>query len=1672
MKKIVLSLFLLIPAIFISAQSRVISQSPNEVTFEFTLPEYQIDYLKINGITWQQIVSDEGTILEKEGYPELLFFSENIAIPVDGDISVKVTSVSSTTLKNINLKPIEKLVVQDNKVDYQFYQDTKAYRNNQLYPLEIVQAGKSAFIGDRRFVPLHIFPFQYRATTKELIVNSKFKVEVRILGNKSASPNWQLSENPIDQVGDSFFLNNASSKSWRLAKTKDNSYQSPKGGTSSVNEIQIIVNQEGIYKVTYQQLKDFIQIMTDSLEVAMAWDIDTIDPRHLELTDEKGPVPIHFFGEADGHFNREDYFEFFGDRHYGDTCYNDDYTAENVYTLYLKSGLGARMAVENGGLVNSNPAQYIVPDAYEQTVHFEQQLLMDKLGHSWSDDNPDFYKEDIWFWRRIKAPDLDIIPFQLQYPKDSVIRRARAKVSLYGLTYSTSLAPGQYDHNATVRINQAMINTHNWIGQTEQIFENDVPFANSYLYHGTNNMYISLSGNTASGTLEQVLLDYLELTYWREYKTSEDKIKFTKPSDRPAGLYQFEISGFNSNDVSVYKIGSSIFNSLQIEPFAVNGGAPWTVSLQDSVYSTDVVYYAVTESKKLSPLGFRLNLPSDLKNPANAANVIMVGNRELLESEGADLLVNIWEADSYIVRKVDYQDIFDEFNHGIRSAESLKEFFTYAYNNWSPPQLNYVVLLGEGINDERDNSPSRQYALVPVKKVWTINHGATASDTWYGTIVGNDPIPDIVITRINAWNPEQVLAYAQKAYNYRNNLLTNRLWNNHITLSAGGTPGSAQNIFALQSERIRRKSISQDYRVTRVYGSSQGVNSDYYGSSPQLKEAINTGTQYLQFMGHGGSGIWADYNLLNLSDIATLNNQTYPIVVSLACYCSAFDTNGLGSISEAFTMQPNKGAIATFGFTGLSYERSDEDWALALTEAIYKHDFPTLGQAYQYTLAKFTSNSGILGITYALTYGATLLGDPLIRLKKPITDISVNTDEAILMPGDTLVVRAQFPQDVLAARLYIQNNDEIILNIPYDLPVINGNYSANYIIPANIPPPYTRKIFLAGYSATDEYIGRSVFGVGRSALTHIKTIPENPAWNDSLSFIAKLFSNEELLSLKATVCVDSTFAGATWLDLPMQAYPDIENGYITINKLPPLSPGKEYFFKYIMTTNSGNYESVLYSYLTRLPDLYLKDIKLETSNSEQILKVLVQNIGNAASLITDIKLYTQIPNSTETLVKTLDMPPLAVNEEIWVNFSLDDLPQANIGTITLKVKVNVSGAFPESHSNYNASNVISLTTCFNYYTVTNTGSLIQSVDNNVTCEIPPNLVPSGRNSVFYINSVGTYTANAQPDIYPIKLKSYDNSPSIPASNAYEIRTLDTALVDSTGTFINNKKIKLTFFYSTNDQETQNLETENSYKIYRWEDSGKKWILQGGNISASEDKVNFEVSKPGIYTIYRNCDRIRPSIDINVQEQEFTVGGYISGTGTMSLLLSDANGIDVFDNSIQLYLNGNKVPEEDYTVTINSDDLNRIPIKYQLNLSKGTYSLVIDCQDVNGNFNTRETQFFVNNTFDIKNIGNYPNPVLGVTEDPKNQGRTRFTYVLTDDADEVTIKVYTVAGRLVKTFKNLPTGVGYHEYPRTVYGWDCKDEFGYYLANGVYFYKVIAKKGNKKIEKTMKMAILK
>lgn len=1663
-------LLMLLPLMVYGTAISLVSESPDQVVLRFRLPEYKLEDTSINGVRYQQLVSEEALIFAQEGKPQLLMYSTALGLPIDGAASASIRGIKSRVQNEIFLMPSLSLELVNGEPEYHYKPDFMAYQSKSAYPASMVEIGEPAFIGDRKFVPLSLYPFQYEAASRKLSIHTEFEVVISISGSKRNAENWQLKKNVTDNAADAFFINNASSQKWRLPQARDYSYQAPKNGSSGISEIQFIVDSEGIYKVTYSALKSFISTMTDSLGVEMSWNIDNVDPRYLELRDKDGQVPVHFVGEEDGRFNAGDYFEFYGDRNYGETRYYDDYTAENVYTLSLKDGYGARMVVENGGLTVSNPLGYYVADHYEETVHFEQQQISDKLGRGWDYDS-NYYREDLWFWKKINAPNLEVVPIELEYPYDSQIRTASAKVLLQGLTYMEALPAGQYDHEASIRLNQAMINTHTWKGQTEKMFYNQQPIANSFLKHGTNNLYISLSGNTPMGDREQVLLDYVEIKYWREYKTSRDYIKFEKPSHRPNGLFQFDLQGFSSPNVSVYKIGSSIFSNLQIEPFNIAGSAPWTVSLQDSVSSQSIRYYAVEEGKKKAPKMMRLNIPSDLKNPVNAANVIVITPYQFLEAAGTTRLKNLWESEGHLVKIVDIQDIYDEFNSGIVSAEAIKSFLKYAYNNWQAPQLSHVVLLGEGVDDSRDNSYSRKYNLIPVKKIWTYKHGATASDTWYGCIVGDDPVPDIVISRLNVWEPKQIDDYADKAETYRNRPLTNQLWNNHLTFTAGGKIDDGHDKFAQQSELIRRRAIPPEYRVSRVYTSTQTVSPDYFGGTFALKDAINSGTQYVQFMGHGGGRIWADYNLFNFNDVATLNNRAYPVVLSLACYASAFDTNGASSISEALVLQPNKGAIATLGFSGLGYLDHDETWGLAYCEAAFGHDFANLGDAYLFALARYYTTVSSPAARDALTYGSAYLGDPLIKLNKPVVDVPVAISNTNPQPGESITISADFPAGVNAARIYVMKENETVINIPYDLPVVNGSFSANYVVPQS-PENAFRKVMVAGYSAAKEYVGMSAFGIGRPGIMHHSLIPAVPAFSDSVGFRAKLFSPLEIESIKCMVRTDSllTMQGwvINWEELPMQEIDAAQGIWETSVKLRRFPTGKEIPFKYRITSTEGEvFESVLNYFQVAGPDLFLTDMVFDISDNVPKLKVKSTNIGNTPSLTTDLRLYYAVGNANFVHASTQDFAPLQVNEERWDTIYLENIPNGNL---RFQARVNISNAFSEWHLFINTNNYITLNMPYNYFNVGSVGGEYSSVDNNLSVKVPATFM-GAEPGLLAINTLSPLPVLNQPDVHSILMQNADGISGNQLSIPYEISLLNSALVDSLGVFTNGKRLELTFKYSATDADTQANEGDNSYKIYRYNTEYQKWILIGGHVSLSGDYVNFEVNRSGIYSIFRNLDKKSPTMDVNVQDQEFTIGGYVAGDGIVSLLLNDANGIDVIDNSIKLYMDGIEVPESDFVISINKENINRVPIKYQLALGRGSHELKVDCRDLNGNFSTREVNFVVNDKFNITNIGNYPNPVLGKAQDPKNDGRTRFTYVLTDTADEVYIKVYTISGRLVKTFRDLPTGVGYHEYPRTVYAWDCKDDMGYTLANGTYFYRVVARKGNKKIEKTMKMAIL-
>ncbi len=96
-------------------------------------------------------------------------------------------------------------------------------------------------------------------------------------------------------------------------------------------------------------------------------------------------------------------------------------------------------------------------------------------------------------------------------------------------------------------------------------------------------------------------------------------------------------------------------------------------------------------------------------------------------------------------------------------------------------------------------------------------------------------------------------------------------------------------------------------------------------------------------------------------------------------------------------------------------------------------------------------------------------------------------------------------------------------------------------------------------------------------------------------------------------------------------------------------------------------------------------------------------------------------------------------------------------------------------------------------------------------------------------------------------------------------------------------------------------------------------------------------------------------------------------------------------------------------------------------------------------------------FKIIDVLIHPNPM---------NKKAFFCYNLSSEAEEVDIIIYSIMGRRLRTISNASAKKGYNEE-----GWDARDDNGANLSSGTYFYKIIAKKGNKRSEQIGKLSII-
>ncbi len=236
---------------------------------------------------------------------------------------------------------------------------------------------------------------------------------------------------------------------------------------------------------------------------------------------------------------------------------------------------------------------------------------------------------------------------------------------------------------------------------------------------------------------------------------------------------------------------------------------------------------------------------------------------------------------------------------------------------------------------------------------------------------------------------------------------------------------------------------------------------------------------------------------------------------------------------------------------------------------------------------------------------------------------------------------------------------------------------------------------------------------------------------------------------------------------------------------------------------------------------------------------------------------------------------------------------------------------------------------------------------------------------------------------------------------------------------------------------------------------------------SDNEVRELFEDNNFYNIpfYVQPDTTTPTITLTFDGYDIVDGDYIASNPDIQIELNDESLLPITDpNSVLLYLNDILIPSDTSIISYTFSETNpKVTVDFTPALSDGEYTLKVLWKNSEGNIvdsSGVEKYFQVSSEAQLLYVYNYPNPT---------SGETYFTFKLTQIPENISIKIFTIAGRLIKEI-DLTSSELKFDFNK-IY-WDGKDEDGDPIANGVYIYKVIMQAGDTTQDVTQKLAIVK
>ncbi len=744
------------------------------------------------------------------------------------------------------------------------------------------------------------------------------------------------------------------------------------GWTPPSPAYKVFVKADGIYQLSYAYLQ------------AAGLPVDTLDPRTFRLFYMGQEVPIQVEGESDGHFDPGDVVLFYGrsvdSLFYAGLLPTNKYTGTNVYWLTYGGSNGLRMAEKDGSLSGSAAGPFL------HTEHLEQ-------NYAYESARPFAHNADHWYWQKIQVIGLNNTASRsYSFTADNVA------TDPFTGTLTVNLL-GYYNgpHHLRLYVNNNLVLDDGTSWSNFDVFSTTVDVPQAYFQEGTNTIKVEVV-NDVGKPVDQIYTNWLEARYYDTHVAEGDKLAF---GNNVASTWRYAVSNFSSSDITVYDVS----NHTAVQRFTsttVTGSGPYTVSFGDTV-SGNSRYLALTSAARLTPAGIAAVThltssftPSDLLSTSNGADYIIVTHGNFWDKV---LMLAAYRAATYRVAVVDVQEIYDQFNGGLMSAEAIHDFLAYAYQHWQPPAPAFVLLLGDGTNDMRNYlGNSGPTYIPPYLYLADPTLGETAADNRFVTLVGNDIVPDMHIGRLPANTPAEAEAMIRKIVAYENTCCEPLPQN--VLFIADDLEGGGGNFYEY-SDSIADgyadpptntiKYLPAPYTATKVY---LGQTCDVVGNPSlavecrqQITRTLNiTGALLMSYIGHATKTEWAAERLWDQSALATLTNTNacyLPIMLPMTCFEGFFHEPGAGfqSLGEASVRIADIGAVASWSPTGFGlangHDLLEQGFFLALFHEGVEELGPITTWAKQYLLDKAP-----LGQYDDLVDTFVLLGDPALKVKR------------------------------------------------------------------------------------------------------------------------------------------------------------------------------------------------------------------------------------------------------------------------------------------------------------------------------------------------------------------------------------------------------------------------------------------------------------------------------------------------------------------------------------------------------------------------------------------------------------------------------------------------------------------------------------------------------------------